>query len=76
MKKNAIDHQNNEKKNKRKKSQCFSKKNISCLCPKNFKKKCVNHENTESHGSMSMLSVISVFMQSHPICKLLFEKKQ
>ena len=35
MKKNAIDHQNNEKKNiKRKKSQCFSKKTFHVCVPK------------------------------------------
>ena len=59
MKKNAIDHQNNEKTERKKISVFQQKKNIHvCVPPSIYQKSCVNYENTESHGFMSMLSVI------------------
>jgi len=60
MKKNAIDHQNNEK-TERKKISVFQQKKKTFMFvshPQFIKKRCVNYENTESHGFMSMLSVI------------------
>lgn len=59
MKKNAIDHQNNEKTERKKISVFQQKKTFMFVShPQFIKKNCVNYENTESHGFMSMLSVI------------------
>jgi hypothetical protein len=59
MKKNAIDHQNNEKTERKKNLSVSAKKTFMFVShPQFIKKNCVNYENTESHGFMSMLSVI------------------
>ena len=71
MKKNAIDHQNNEK-TERKKSQCFSKKKTFMFVshPQFIKKRCVNYENTESHGFMSMSVIVRILCSPSQSCFL------
>ena len=60
------------KKQNEKKSQCFSKKNIHVCVPPSIyqKKRCVNYENTESHGFMSMSVIVRILCSPSQSCFL------
>ena len=72
MKKNAIDHQNNEKTERKKISVFQQKKNIHVCVPPSIyqKKRCVNYENTESHGFMSMSVIVRILCSPSQSCFL------
>jgi len=71
MKKNAIDHQNNEK-TERKKISVFQQKTFMFVSHPQFikKKRCVNYENTESHGFMSMSVIVRILCSPSQSCFL------